>query len=116
MLHLLFVSFALQKSGSTYGTLLDRASLLIGHKPSQSDIEKGLKSVQSSVAGSAKVAKMSSKDYDVARELQERVRKKLQVEFRGKSLESWRSVVLLYPLEGEEFAVSRFPYELIKLC
>ena len=35
--------------------------------------------MQSSVAGSAKVAKMSNKDHDVAYELQERVRKKLQV-------------------------------------
>ncbi len=73
----------LQKSGATYGTLLNRASLLIGHQPSQTDIEKGFKNVQSSVAGSAKMGKIPSKDHEVAHELQERVRKKLQVETAG---------------------------------
>lgn len=70
--------FLLQNSGSKYGTLLNRASLIMGQTPMKSDVQ-GLKDLESTVESTVKAAKFSGSDLDVAFEMKERVKAKLQV-------------------------------------
>jgi hypothetical protein len=70
-----------QHSGLTYGTLLNRASQLVGHAPTQENFQKGLDALETSAKSSAKVAKISANDLGVAYELRERVKSRLRVHY-----------------------------------
>jgi len=66
--------------------LLNRASQLIGHAPTQEILQKGLNpldALESNVKTSAKVAKISNNELGVAYELRERVRSRMRVCFHA---------------------------------